>query len=53
MLCSLCSLCSHLFFNGEDIDGALNYKLDCRHILVPSRRECLELVMDELLLLAW
>jgi hypothetical protein len=42
-----------LFFNGEDIDGALNYKLDCRHILVPSRRECLELVMDELLLLAW
>jgi len=41
-----------LFFNGEDIDGARNVHLTCRHILVPSRRETLEAVMDELMILA-
>jgi hypothetical protein len=41
-----------LLFNGEDIDRAVNHKLDCRHILVPSRRETLKLVMEELLILA-
>jgi hypothetical protein len=41
-----------LFFNGAEIDGAVNYRLDCRHILVPSRRKALELVMDELLMQA-
>jgi len=41
-----------LFFNGADIDGAENRKLKCRHILVPSRRETLELMMDEMMRLA-
>jgi hypothetical protein len=40
-----------LIFCGADIDGACNYKLDCRHILVPSRRETLELLMTQLLAL--
>lgn len=37
-----------LIFNGADIDGARNCKLDCRHILVPSRKETLCFVMEEL-----
>lgn len=41
-----------LLCNGADIDGARNCKLECRHILVPSRRETLELMMEELLMLA-
>jgi hypothetical protein len=41
-----------LFFNGADIDGAVNRHLTCRHILTPSRRETLELMMHELLTLA-
>ena len=40
-----------LFLNGADIDGARNCKLECRHILVPSRKETLCLVMEELALL--
>jgi hypothetical protein len=40
-----------LFFNGADIDGARNYKLDTRHILVPSRRETVSLVLEELIAL--
>src|SRR5206468_634652 len=38
-----------LFFNGADIDGARNVHLDCRHMLAPSRRETLEVLMEELL----
>jgi hypothetical protein len=41
-----------LFFNGADIDGARNYQLHCRHILAPSRRETIEIIMKELLALA-
>ncbi|MBX7103323.1 MAG: hypothetical protein K1X57_04540 [Gemmataceae bacterium] len=37
-----------LMFNGEDIDGARNHRLNVRHILVPSRRETLELLTNEL-----
>src|SRR5262249_4195286 len=42
-----------LFFNGTDIDGARNCRIECRHILAPSRRETLELMMEELLPLAY
>lgn len=38
-----------LLFNGEDIDGARNVFLNYRHILIPSRRETLEVLMEELL----
>jgi hypothetical protein len=38
------------FFNGEDIEGARNQKLECRHILTPSRKETVEIVLSELLL---
>jgi hypothetical protein len=41
-----------LFWNGADIDGARNCFVDCRHILIPSRRETLEVLMEELLTLA-
>jgi len=41
-----------LFFKGADIDGAQNCRLKCRHILVPSRRETLEVLMEELLALS-
>jgi hypothetical protein len=42
----------NLFFNGEDLDGARNVNLKCRHILAPSRQETVELLMEELLALA-
>jgi pimeloyl-ACP methyl ester carboxylesterase len=38
--------------DGADLDGARNEQIDCRHILAPSRRETLDLVMEELLALA-
>lgn len=38
--------------NGADIDGARNVKLECRHILTPSRKQTVELMMEELLMLA-
>ena len=41
-----------LFFCGADIDGARNCTLDTRHMLAPSRRETLELLMEEILPLA-
>jgi hypothetical protein len=41
-----------LLFHGADIDGARNCRLGCRHMLAPSRRETLELVLEELLALA-
>ncbi|HEY1379117.1 MAG TPA: hypothetical protein VGF55_20110 [Gemmataceae bacterium] len=41
-----------LIWNGCDIDGARNCKVECRHILAPSRRETLELVTEELAALA-
>jgi hypothetical protein len=41
-----------LFFNGAEIDGARNCMLKCRHILAPSCRESLTLIMEELQALA-
>ena len=41
-----------LFFNGVDIPGARNCRIECRHILVPSRCETLTLVSEELAALA-
>ncbi|HVK14449.1 MAG TPA: hypothetical protein VM597_37265 [Gemmataceae bacterium] len=38
--------------DGEDIDGARNERVDCRHILAPSRPEMLKLLTEELLALA-
>jgi hypothetical protein len=40
-----------LFFNGADLDGARNCFVDARHILVPSRRQTVQLLMEELLAL--
>lgn len=37
-----------LFWNGADLDGARNCNLGVRHMLAPSRRETIELVMEEL-----
>lgn len=37
-----------LLFNGAEIQGARNHRLNVRHILVPSRRETLELLNEEL-----
>jgi hypothetical protein len=41
-----------LIVNGADIDGARNCRLDVRHMLLPSRKETLELLMNELLAVA-
>lgn len=41
-----------LLCDGSDINGATNHRLNCRHILAPSRRETLELLTKELLMLA-
>ncbi len=41
-----------LFFKGADIDGARNYRLATRHYLIPSRKETVALIMEELLYLA-
>lgn len=37
-----------LFLSGVDIEGARNCKLECRHILVPSRCETLTVVAEEM-----
>lgn len=41
-----------LLCDGSDIEGASNHRIGCRHILAPSRRETLELLTKELLMLA-
>jgi hypothetical protein len=41
-----------LFFNGADIDGAQNQRLDARHILLPTRPETVELLGGRLVALA-
>lgn len=38
--------------NGAEIDNARNVRIDCRHILTPSRRQTVEIMMEELLMLA-
>lgn len=40
------------FVNGSEIEGARNVRVDCRHILTPSRRQTVEIMMEELLMLA-
>lgn len=37
-----------LFFNGADLDGAANHRLDARHLLVPSRPETAQLLARHL-----
>jgi hypothetical protein len=39
-----------LLFNGDDIAGASNVRVEARHILVPSRKETLELLTRELIM---
>jgi hypothetical protein len=41
-----------LFCNGDDIQGAINVRLQCRHILLPSRAETIEMVGSELIAVA-
>ncbi|MBV9121825.1 MAG: hypothetical protein JO112_00520, partial [Planctomycetes bacterium] len=41
-----------LFFNGVDMDGAMNYQLDVRHIKLPGCKEAVTLVTTEVLSLA-
>jgi hypothetical protein len=38
--------------DGADLDGARNEEIDCRHILAPSRKETVTLLMEELMALA-
>jgi hypothetical protein len=35
-------------FHGTDIDGAVNLRLPCRHMLLPSRRETIDLLLRQL-----
>jgi len=37
-----------LIFNGADVDGAHNFRLDIAHILTPSNPQTIGLVMEEL-----
>jgi pimeloyl-ACP methyl ester carboxylesterase len=41
-----------LFFNGADIDNALNVRLDTRHFVLPSRAQTMETLVSELATLA-
>lgn len=41
-----------LLCDDSEIKGASNHRIGCRHILAPSRRETLELLTKELLMLA-
>lgn len=40
------------FFNGDDLTGAANVRLEARHICLPSDRKALELLLRELVVLA-
>lgn len=44
----ICLTGGDLFFKGADIDGARNVRLPVRHILIPSRADTVELLMEEL-----
>ncbi|MBM4070405.1 MAG: alpha/beta hydrolase [Planctomycetes bacterium] len=48
----ICLTGGDLFFKGADIDGARNVRLPVRHILIPSRADTVELLMEELTSLA-
>jgi hypothetical protein len=41
-----------LLFNGTDIDGAVNVRVPCRHMLLPSRRETIDVLLRELIAVA-
>jgi hypothetical protein len=41
-----------LFCNGDDITGAVNTRLQVRHILLPSRAETIDLIGSELIAVA-
>ncbi len=59
-VCQLLNITAHglwatgwdLFFNGSDINGAYNCRLDRRHISVPSQRETMQMIGDRLMVLA-
>lgn len=34
-----------LFFKGEEIDGAINHRVDARHFVLPSTREASEIIL--------
>ncbi len=38
----------NLFFKGEEIDGASNHRVNCRHIVLPARRQTVELLVTHL-----
>ena len=41
-----------LYFKGEDIDGAVNHRVDARHILLPSQGDTINLIGEQLIALA-
>jgi hypothetical protein len=41
-----------LFYNGSDIDGAQNQRLDARHMLLPTRPETVQTLATQLLAVA-
>lgn len=45
----ICLTGGDLFFKGADIDGARNVRLPVRHILIPSRSDTVELLLEELM----
>ena len=43
-----CLTGGNLFWNGADLDCAVNVRVPARHFLLPSRRETIQALMDEL-----
>jgi hypothetical protein len=41
-----------LYFKGQDIDGAVNHRVDARHILLPGQSDTINLVGEQLIALA-
>jgi hypothetical protein len=41
-----------IYFKGEDIDGAVNHRVDARHITVPNQAETISLIGNQLITLA-
>ncbi len=41
-----------LYFKGEDIDGAVNRRVDVRHINIPNRQDTINLIGQELIAVA-
>jgi hypothetical protein len=41
-----------IYFKGDDIDGAVNHRVDVRHILLPGQGDTLNLIGEQLIALA-